>query len=146
MHVNTVDFTVLHDSHAIPSGEEWSQSESRWEVRPGVQVLHLSSVIKTGTPGPSQTAERKMEKDGERGSTGSGSAPAQLGDLWSVTHAIPLSHFYLSLKCTVTHFSLQLSTTWNPQHVHCSTSHQMQFGQRCSSLFSSRCSVATRWF
>ena len=43
----------------IPLGEKWSQSESRWEVRPGVQALHLSSVIKTGTLGCSHPIEEK---------------------------------------------------------------------------------------
>lgn len=60
----------------IPSGEKWSQSESRWEVRPGVQALHLSSVIKTGTLGCSHPIEeKKLEREGERGSADRGMLP-----------------------------------------------------------------------
>lgn len=71
--LNALDFIWgLSASHAIPSGEKWSQSESRWEVRPGVQALHLSSVIKTGTLGPSHPIEEKMERERERGSADPG--------------------------------------------------------------------------
>lgn len=94
----------------IPLGEKWSQSESRWEVRPGVQALHLSSVIKTGTLGCSHPIEEKKAGEGMRArECRPRHAPARLRELRSVTHTSPLSHLYLSLKCIVTRSSLQLS-------------------------------------
>lgn len=100
----------------IPLGEKWSQSESRWEVRPGVQALHLSSVIKTGTLGCSHPIEEKKAGEGRRArECRPRHAPARLRELRSVTHTSPLSHLYLSLKCIVTRSSLQLSPpSWNP--------------------------------
>lgn len=71
-------------AHVTPSNEEWSQSESRWEVRPGVQALHLSSVIKTAALGPSHPTEEKME----RRSADPGLL-TQAGDCWSVTDHLP---------------------------------------------------------
>lgn len=95
-------------------GERWSQSESRWEVRPGVQALYLSSVIKTGTLGPSHPVEETVKRGRGREREKEckpRSALAQLRDLWSVTHTIPLSNLYLSLKCIVTCLSVRLPLT-----------------------------------
>lgn len=100
----------LSASHAIPSGKKWSQSESRWEVRPGVQALHLSSVIKTGTLGPSHPIEEKMERERERGSADPGLLllSLEICEAWLTPSPCPI-YIYLWNTSYVTHYALKFS-------------------------------------